>query len=64
MLVTSDEDEAVVIHSESALKAGERRKLDVKSKKWDAALKDARAAMGTKTPSEFISLACVCRTEV
>lgn len=50
MVMTSDEDEAVVIHSESALKAGERGKLDVKSKKWDSALKDARAAMGTKTP--------------
>ncbi|KAI9632352.1 DNA polymerase delta, subunit 4-domain-containing protein [Dioszegia hungarica] len=50
VLVTSDEDEAVVIHPESALKAGERRKLDVKSKKWDTALKDARGAMGTKTP--------------
>lgn len=64
MLVTSDEDEAVVIHPESALKAGERRKLDVKSKKWDTALKDARGAMGTKTPSECTSLTCVCRAEV
>jgi hypothetical protein len=41
--------------SKKAPVAGEKRKLDVKSKKWDGVYKEAKLAMGIHGPSEFIS---------
>lgn len=54
-IVTSDDDEKkVVIQSETGSgKIGERKKLDVKSKRWDGVYRDAKKSMGGLAPSEF-----------
>lgn len=54
--VVTDDEPKMVKKAETPRKAavlGEKRKLDVKSKKWDGVYKEAKLAMGGLAPSEL-----------
>jgi DNA polymerase delta subunit 4 len=51
--IVTDDEPKVLIKAETVKKAGEKRKLDIKSKKWDKVYKEAKVAMGSLEPSEY-----------